>query len=197
MAHEGKVELRRHLVTLRSSLPEDVRRQWSEAIFLRLRDLEVFRKARGILLYAPIRGEVDTTAVAQECVKGGRRVFFPRVDRVQEKIVPEEVTTLDDLVPGFAGIAEPPASRGRSVSLGEIDLIVVPGVAFDPACHRLGYGRGYYDRLLRQREKRTAAVGLAYECQIVTTLPLEEGDATVDCVVTENRVVRRGERSEL
>jgi 5-formyltetrahydrofolate cyclo-ligase len=101
----------------------------------------------------------------------------------------------DELAPGTLGILEPNEDlrslADRRVRPEELDLIVVPGLAFDPQCGRIGYGKGYYDRLLRQVSARTALVAVAFRCQIFPQVPLLDYDVRMDQVVTEGEVYRR------
>jgi 5-formyltetrahydrofolate cyclo-ligase len=96
------------------------------------------------------------------------------------------------------GILEPGdeirTQASRRAALGELHLIVVPGVAFDPRGGRVGHGRGYYDRLLRRARSETPVVGLGFECQIFAEVPMLDHDVFVDKVITEKRIYTRGER---
>jgi 5-formyltetrahydrofolate cyclo-ligase len=97
---------------------------------------------------------------------------------------------MQDLAPGTLGILEPRDElrkcAERKVDVGEIDLLVVPGVAFDPGGGRLGHGKGYYDRLLRRAPRETPSVGLAFECQVFPEVPMMEHDVFLHKVITEN-----------
>ena len=86
--------------------------------------------------------------------------------------------------------AELRREAGRIVDPGEIGLVVVPGVAFDPQGGRLGYGRGFYDRLLSRVSEHTVLVGLAYECQVFSHIPMADHDVSMDWVVTQQRTIR-------
>jgi 5-formyltetrahydrofolate cyclo-ligase len=101
---------------------------------------------------------------------------------------------ISELVPGTFGILEPTAELRelppRQVLPSQIDLALVPGVVFDRQGNRLGYGRGFYDRLLRQLPREVLRVGLAFECQVVEELPVEPHDERMDWLVTEAGVRR-------
>jgi 5-formyltetrahydrofolate cyclo-ligase len=100
-----------------------------------------------------------------------------------------------ELQPGVFGILEPrrPLRQlpERQATIHQVDLVVVPGVAFDPRCARLGHGRGYYDHLLAQARPETVLVGLAYQCQILPEVPMLATDIPMDKVITEAAVYRR------
>jgi 5-formyltetrahydrofolate cyclo-ligase len=142
--------------------------------------------ARAVLAYAAMPGEIDPAPLVHALRERGARVAYPRV------CGPGAMTlhwaSDDALEPGFCGIAEP-AADAEDAAPDEFDLAIVPGVAFDAACERLGRGGGFYDRLLPAITGLT--VGLAFDEQIVECLPREEHDMPVDVVVTPSRVIRR------
>ncbi|MCG2721077.1 MAG: 5-formyltetrahydrofolate cyclo-ligase, partial [Thermodesulfovibrionales bacterium] len=100
-----------------------------------------------------------------------------------------EIVKLRELVPGFMGIPEPMVTEGRMRSIDMADLVILPGVAFDPGGNRLGYGAGYYDILLSERTKMMPLVALAYEEQIVDVIPSEKHDVRIDMIITDQRLI--------
>jgi 5-formyltetrahydrofolate cyclo-ligase len=88
------------------------------------------------------------------------------------------------------GIPEPQVLNDHALVIDEVDLIVIPGVAFDYACNRLGYGGGYYDMLLAQRKKKAPIIALAYEEQIVDKIPSESHDIKVDMIITDKKIIK-------
>ena len=140
--------------------------------------------ASTLALYCSIRSEVATSGIFAAALQAGKRVLYPRtVGSTLEFIV---VETLAALEASRFGICEP--RSGEAVSLAKIDLIVLPGVAFDEKGIRLGYGLGCYDRALAEVERPTL-VGLAYDFQVVAALPSEMHDIPVDFVVTERKIL--------
>ncbi|PLX98615.1 MAG: 5-formyltetrahydrofolate cyclo-ligase [Desulfuromonas sp.] len=144
-----------------------------------------YQDAELLALYAPIRNEVQTSALFSAARKVGKRVCFPRVQGDSLEFF--EVDDCSALKPGSFGIAEP--LDGKPVSVAAIDLMVVPGVGFDRLGYRLGYGRGYYDRLVNSGRPAVMA-GLAYEIQIVEELPKEDHDVRLDLLVTDNGIIK-------
>lgn len=112
-----------------------------------------------------------------------------------EEIVPFLLRSLDELESGYGGIKEPKeifrASCDRKSDLGQIDLVIVPGLAFDRKGNRLGRGKGYYDRFLRRVSSKTLKIALAFECQIFEAIPHGPDDVPMDLIVTEDRVIRK------
>ncbi|HET9597876.1 MAG TPA: 5-formyltetrahydrofolate cyclo-ligase [Anaeromyxobacteraceae bacterium] len=184
---ETKDALRARLIAARRALSEADRARASDAIAARLVALEAFRSARAVGLYAPLGAEVDTAAIARAAEAAGKRVAWPRL-APSDRAMAFALCPPDALRPGPARALEPPAAA-PACPIAEVDLVVVPGVAFDAEGRRLGRGRGHYDATLRSLRPGAACVGLAFEAQLVPALPEEPHDARVDAVVTEARIV--------
>ncbi len=144
-----------------------------------------YRQAACIGLYSPVLNEVHTELVARRCLDEGKRLAYPRVKGGLIEFA--EVAGLDELAPGAFGVAEPVG--GRMVALSEVDVLVVPGVAFDGAGYRLGYGKGCYDRVLAGCPGALERVGFAYEFQVVAELPVDSHDCRLTQLVTEQRLL--------
>ncbi|MDX2495647.1 MAG: 5-formyltetrahydrofolate cyclo-ligase [Desulfuromusa sp.] len=144
-----------------------------------------FARARTLALYSPIHNEVATEQIFAVARKLNQRVYYPKV--AGDELVFIEVGKLDELVTGAFGVAEP--GSGERAVVAELDLIVVPGVAFDLHGYRLGYGRGFYDRQLARKPVETVTVGLCFEGQLCDCLPNEIHDQMVDYITTETRFI--------
>ena len=115
---------------------------------------------------------------------------LPRVDKKNETLMLYEIRNWSELSPGSWGILEPDEMEGRAISVDDIDIVIAPGVAFDESCNRLGYGKGYYDKLLsRKKGLIPFVIGLAYEEQIVNALPCNPHDIKMDIVITDKRII--------
>ena len=152
----------------------------------RFLDSAAYRQAGSIGLYSPVLNEVQTELVARCCLADGKRLSYPRVKGMALEFV--AVSGLGDLAPGTYGIPEPTGER--LVPYPELELLVVPGVAFDLSGHRLGYGKGYYDRALSACLPVLERVGFAYEFQVVEQLPAAAHDCRLTRLVTEQRILR-------
>lgn len=184
-----KDTLRRELLEARGRLSAEEVAERSKVIEEYLLNLESFKGARKLALYAPFRNEVLTERLFSEARSRGKEVFYPRVERTVEKGRHLEFHRVDErgeLEEGSYEIHEP--LNGTSpVHPEEFDLIVVPGVAFDRWGSRLGYGKGYYDRVLKS--VRCSIIGLGYDLQLLTErLPREAHDVPVTGVITESGV---------
>lgn len=187
---EWKKRLRAVCRKRRSALDQKQTTTGSRAIVERVCGLEEYLRARLVHTYVSSKeNEVDTWGLIQRCLEEGRRIAVPVVQRNSRRLRHAEIESLDQLEPGFWGLYEPRPDHGVWVEdLDEIDLVVVPGVAFDPSGRRLGMGGGFYDRFLRR--VKAPKVGLTYDCLLLDDLPVEEHDVPVEIVVTESAVYR-------
>lgn len=180
-----KQELRQAILDRILNQKEDEASFKSRVILEKFLALPVFQRARTILFYASIRGEVETFAMIEKAWELGKRVALPIVLKDKSRIVPLAIYNLRELKKGAYGILEPDINSAKEIPLGELDLVVVPGVAFDKKNNRLGRGGAYYDRLLSELLPNTLTVGLAFDFQVVDTIPgLEPHDRPVTWVLT-------------
>lgn len=187
---EPKAVIRQRVLALRDALPEEERRKRSRVIHERLRGLSCFQEAKVALFYASFRSEVETFELIEGWLSVGKMAFLPVVVPDQKRIVITRILGLDELRPGFREIPEPGREQLRPASVEDVELIVVPGVAFDLNGHRLGYGGGYYDRFLSGLAGRSIEkIGLAFELQLLPELPASAHDVKVDAIVTEERII--------
>lgn len=190
-ATEDKAAVRGRLLAARAALTAPTRARASEAIHGRLDALPELADARAVLGYAAFGSEVDLDPWLQRLADAGVGVFLPWVDDRWLRIA--RVIDLDaDLAPGWRGVREPRVDGRRSARPDRLHAAVVPGVGFDGSGRRLGYGGGHFDRLLAEVGPGTVVVGVAFDVQLVDTLPAEPHDRPVDVVVTESRTVRGG-----
>jgi len=189
-----KKAIREKYRSLRRSLSRREVLEKSRRIKKLLFELPEFDQAATVAFYVAKRDshEVETEEMIKESLNTGKRVLVPVVDGAQ--LLFSELRDYDsELAPGTFGVPEPKPQLRRPVPLSESDLIVVPGVAFDCRGYRLGYGGGYYDRLLREislTKPSLTSAGLGYEFQIVEKLPVTADDVPIDILVTEKRVLR-------
>jgi len=183
---EDKRALRRRILATRNQLPAAEIAARSQRLYENLAGLPAFRDARTVHLFAPFGTEVDTRPILRTLWARGARTVLPRVapDRQLEHCVVENFAELEA---GFRSIPEPIPSCSEWLP-EEIDLILVPGVAFDRRGGRLGYGGGYYDRFLS--DCPAPRVALVFQMQIVDRVPREAHDRLVHTIVTDEEVIR-------
>ncbi len=166
---------------------QDVRKN-SQRIAARLCAQAMFHQARQILLYSPDENEVETEGLWQAACRRGIDVYYPRVTADKQEVEFVRRHDNEPLIPGVFDILVPPGEN-LLTSVAPTDLVLVPGVGFDRAGHRLGRGRGYYDRALKGILAGALRVSLAHECQVVSHIPVDEHDERVDYIVTEERLI--------
>jgi 5-formyltetrahydrofolate cyclo-ligase len=165
----------------------------SAKIFQRLVQLPQYAGARSVLCYVSFRSEVSTHAFIERMWTDGKRVVVPYcVARHLELFC---LSSFSDLAPGTLGILEPkPEWREqdeRRAKLQTLDLLVIPGLAFDRQGGRLGYGKGYFDRLLLGVRPDALLAAVAFESQLFDAVPMQPYDVRVDAVITESDIYRR------
>lgn len=155
-----------------------------------------YQQAETIMWYLHCRSEVRTLSAIVTELKHTKRIVIPyctKDHQGQNKLGLWWLQDLSELTVGTWGILEPPVARwgeqGKEVSAAELDLIMVPGVAFDPAGGRLGNGAGYYDRLLQQVRPETSLIGVCYQSQLCEKVIMEKHDVYMDAVLTEMGVI--------
>jgi 5-formyltetrahydrofolate cyclo-ligase len=189
--HQAKRTLREDVIARRDALAPAVRSAAEARIAERIGAMPAFAAARVLLMTLPFRNEWDTRPLIAAAHAAGKRVALPRVDERTRMLELFEVTVLaHDVGPGYRGIDEPLA-HCRPVAADAIDWVLVPGVGFDPDCRRLGYGGGFYDRLLPLLATAVPRIAGAFDVQVVERVPAAPHDIAVDAVITESRMYTR------
>jgi 5-formyltetrahydrofolate cyclo-ligase len=179
-----KDKIRKEVLDARLKLTPEQRRVKSAEIEAKLFGLPEYRVASVVMFYASFRSEVETHHMIRRALVEGKRVVLPKVKGRELALF--EIKSFDkDVLPGAWGIPEP--EDGVRVELKDIGLIVVPGAAFDEQGNRIGYGAGFYDKLLPLYQGRSVA--LAFELQIAPEVPADAHDIPMQMIVTEERVI--------
>ena len=197
---EAKFALRRRVLAARDALPADARTAAAAAIVGRIVALPSFAGARTALLTLPFRNEWDTRPLVTAALAAAKSVAMPRVNGARRMLELHAIADPErDVVAGPQGIPEP-RPQCAPVALDAIDWVLVPGVAFDRGGRRLGYGGGYYDRLLPLLPPRVPRIAGAFHVQIVDRVPAGPHDIAVDAIITERETIvpdRRGRERPL
>lgn len=181
----NKKQIREKIRSVRKNIPKEVISEKSRKIICALEELDEFRKASTIMPYLSLDIEVDTIEFIKKELKEQKRTMvvpFVKEDNIQVS----RLSDFNDLSNGKFGVLEP---IKKEEFKGKIDMILVPGIAFDQNGSRIGFGKGFYDRFLKNH-KRALKIGLAFEEQIVDNIPIEEHDMPVDIILTEKRTIR-------
>jgi 5-formyltetrahydrofolate cyclo-ligase len=181
MEPSDKSALRARVRELLRALTPENRTALSQTLCNIARCQQTWQQARAILFFAPLADEADLTPLLTDAWRAGQLTALPRYDSTTNQYAAALIQSAADLSPGRFNVLEPKAGC-PSVPLNQLDLVFVPGVAFDLTGRRLGRGKGFYDRLLA--EFRGHKCGVAFDAQIVATVPEEPHDVRVDSILT-------------
>lgn len=193
---EDKQQLRKIMEAKRQQLSVEQRQSASEVICRLALDIIsplVRSSVRPTLFtFMPFRSEVDITPLIRWCWEAGYLVTVPKVDKALQSMEAYEISSFEELEPGAWGIPEPRTTASRVTTLAAIDVIIVPGLAYDRQGGRLGYGSGFYDRFLRSYDvmglPHPFKLGVCFNIQLQDELPMEQHDLRVDRIITEEGV---------
>ncbi|HEX9391287.1 MAG TPA: 5-formyltetrahydrofolate cyclo-ligase [Usitatibacteraceae bacterium] len=180
--------LREQILARRDALAPVVRSAASREMTQRLLAEPGYIKASAVLAYMSFGTEVDTAAFVTQVLHDGKLLALPRIHKPSQTLRLHRVNRLDELMSGVWGIREP-HGEAPAASLDEIDFVLMPGVAFDGRGARLGYGAGYYDRLLAGSPRRAQRVAAAFDVQIVDAVPDDAHDQRLDIIISEDRII--------
>ena len=175
---EEKRKVRKEILTIRSAIPLEKRNLADMAMADRIIGHQWFYRAEVLLGFVNYDSEISTKEILEEALSKGKKVFLPKIEG--EKMIFYRILSLDELVGGYKGILEPVGDTEAFDYTCYKDtrmLMLMPGVAFDIYGNRMGYGKGFYDRFLRDKELlQTFSIAIGYKCQRVDFIPVEEHD---------------------
>lgn len=174
-----KKELRKKYTKVRAEVEDKGLKD--KLIRKNLRELDLYKKAKSVFVFISYRSEVDTKGIIQDILADGKKLLVPLVKGSQ--MIAVEVKGIDDLEPNKMGILEP--KSGEEVT--DVDLTITPGLAFDKAGYRLGYGGGYYDKFFAKVD--TIRMGIGYYDQFVESLVHEDYDKPLEYLLTDRGLI--------
>ncbi len=184
-----KQALRKTLMAKRSEISSIYGIEYSAAICSNLEILATYRYAEGYLMYFPLKNEVDVVCAIKKLLGKGKRVYLPRCRKDAEGIMDfYEIATFEDLEEGSFKVMEPKESCKRVSYFSKNTVCIVPGIAFDREGYRLGYGKGYYDRFLKNYSG--TKIGVVFSDLVCDDLPRGRYDNSVDFIITEKGVTK-------
>jgi 5-formyltetrahydrofolate cyclo-ligase len=190
LIRDRKQYIRRSIRAVRRGLSEAERRAHSHRIWKRVAGLSCYQHARVLLGYMAFDHEVLTDGLMRQAMASGKQLVLPMVLGDRQDMALYGIEDLGcDVALGYRGILEPQPRRAHAVAPEALDLALIPGVAFDLRGGRLGFGAGFYDRLLSQLPRDIPTVGLAFDFQVIPRLPLQPHDMVLRAIVTERRVI--------
>ena len=183
-----KKAIRASVLHARDAMPPDQRARESIKMCESIIASTPYQRATTVLAYASFGSEFDTSFLLQRVLADKKNLVMPRVDKETQQLQLHRVHHLDELVAGGWDIREPHADA-KIVTPNELDFILVPGVAFDRAGFRIGYGKGFYDKLLASSSPASTRLSAAFDCQIVDAVPNEAHDQRVDIIITPTQKI--------
>lgn len=181
-----KEELRKEIKQKRRKLRKEEQRKKSKQIKEKLFSLKEYKEANTILFYVSYNGEVYTHDMIKEALEN--KIVVVPISNVDDKTLNLSILKhFNDLETGSYGILEPKKDFIKEINFDEIDIVIVPGVAFDINGNRMGHGKGYYDKLLEKTKVTT--VGLCFEFQLFEKIPTDNHDKPVNIIITEKRTI--------
>lgn len=188
MDNLNKKELRKEILRKRDNLESSVKEKMDMAIQEKFFSSEYYKNAEKIFIYISYGSEIDTKSMINRALSEGKKIYVPRTifkDKIMDAV---EIKSFDNLIEDRYGILEP-SFEEEAVNPDDIDLIVVPGTAFDKNGGRMGYGAGYYDRYFKKiiNKSRIVKLALTYDFQVLDYIPMEDHDVPMDIIYTEER----------
>ena len=180
-----KKNLRTNSLQIRKALPAEEREKKSRKIGKKLEELDLFKNADHVLFYYTHGSEVDTVPLINKWANK-KQIYLPKLKSANEFIA-LPFHDFDALEKSIYGIPEPIEHKGEKKYEKKLDLIIVPGAAFDRNCNRLGMGKGFYDRYLSQLAN-IPKIALAFEEQMLDEVPKDSYDVPIDMIITDQNI---------
>ena len=185
-----KKEIRQEIIGKRKNLTNEEVFEKSHLIFNNLKTLSLYENAKSVLLYMDFNNEVKTKFILDDLIGSKRTAVIPiSVPRSLNMILSQVVNPEIELARSSYGILEPKPEYIREVDAKILDLVIVPGIAFDPEGYRIGYGGGYYDYFFGNAGEGIPSVAIAFDLQLIEEAPRDSYDRPVDFIVTESRII--------
>lgn len=182
-----KKEIRRKVISKRDLLKNKI--ELDEVIEKKLKDNKIYKNSKNIFIYLGFGSEINTIKYVEDFLQEGKKIIVPYTDMKNKVMYGIEINTLDGLKKNKFGILEP-TDGSEIFNKEDIDLIIMPGVAFDRSGNRVGYGGGYYDKFLSEINSDIPTIALAYDIQILEEVPSEKHDIKVYMVITEKETIK-------
>lgn len=186
-----KKEFRKKVISERKKQNPNIINSNSQLIFQNLFKLDEIKKAKTVMAYLDFNNEVKTDSIINYLLSKKQKVVVPISIVEERKLFLSEIKDIETEVSiGTYGIREPKSEFIRPINSQDIDIVIVPAVAYDTNGYRLGYGGGYYDRFLDSLRDDCITIGIAFEIQIFDEVPKEDHDAQLDYIITEERIIK-------
>ena len=181
----SKADLRKLVSSLRNSISSTEKFNMDRVIYEKATQNINFVNSKVIFIYVSYMNEVDTHNIIKYGLSIGKRICVPKILSLKEGMVAIEILRFSELEQSNYGILEPVLGRSKIVEPEDIDMIILPGLAFDTKGGRVGYGGGFYDRFLSRVSFEIPKIALAYSAQIFDSIPMDKHDILIDGVITD------------
>jgi 5-formyltetrahydrofolate cyclo-ligase len=182
-----KKDFRKQVIESRKNKDSEFISINSQIITEKLLSMNCIQQASTIMLYLDFNNEVKTDQLITKLISLRKTVTSPVTIKDERKLIPYEITNLKEGIKiGAYGIREPNKDISNEIDVKNIDVLIVPAVAYDKNCYRLGYGGGYYDRFIERLRDDAITIGIAFDLQLFDSIPKEEHDAQLNYIITES-----------
>lgn len=182
-----KKDFRKQVIESRKNKDSEFISINSQIITEKLLSMDCIQQASTIMLYLDFNNEVKTDQLITKLISLRKTVTSPVTIKDERKLIPYEITNLKEGINiGAYGIREPNKDISNEIDVKNIDVLIVPAVAYDKNCYRLGYGGGYYDRFIEHLRDDAITIGIAFDLQLFDSIPKEEHDAQLNYIITES-----------
>lgn len=185
-----KKDIRKVMTEKRDKISVSEKAHYDQSIFEKLKCSSFYENSKTVFIYVSFRSEVDTIRIINDLLSNGKTVCVPKVNRDKKEMEAYRINSIEDLQKGYFGILEPRASC-KKVENTDIDLVLMPGLAFDRTGGRVGYGGGFYDRFLKTVNPGTLKIALAYHFQVLDEVPMEPCDIKIDGILTDDGLITK------
>lgn len=191
-----KKYIRNQILDTRNNLSKEFVVNSSEIITDKILNLDIVKNSQIVMLYLDFKNEVIMDNLVDKLIELDKTVCTPKTIFKDKKLVPKEIIDLDNNIDiSTFGIREPNA-LSNEIDIDSIDIVIVPGVAFDVNCFRIGYGAGLYDRFLSNLRNDAKTIGVCFDFQVLDEVPREEHDKQLNMVITELRTINTNTKSQ-
>ena len=182
-----KKDFRKQLIESRKNKDSEFISINSQIITEKLLSMDCLQQANTVMLYLDFNNEVKTDQLITKLISLRKTVASPVTIKDERKLIPYEIINLKEGINlGAYGIREPNKNISNEIDVKNIDVLIVPAVAYDKNCYRLGYGGGYYDRFIERLRDDAITIGIAFDLQLFDSIPKEEHDAQLNYIITES-----------
>ena len=182
-----KKDFRKQVIESRKNKDSEFISINSQIITEKLLSMDCLQQANTVMLYLDFNNEVKTDQLITKLISLRKTVASPVTIKDERKLIPYEIINLKEGINlGAYGIREPNKNISNEIDVKNIDVLIVPAVAYDKNCYRLGYGGGYYDRFIERLRDDAITIGIAFDLQLFDSIPKEEHDAQLNYIITES-----------